>query len=246
MAINQNFGTNFGPGSRVPLAPTPPTFVPAQVDTNRINFLTQQAAAPGLRGLQTGLSESLNQRFNNPNVQALVARNALKGFGTGVSNVIGQASRTGLNQFGQEFASQNQSDLLNFNAKVNQQNKDYQNKLGQFLLAQSLRNSRTNSGNDLQAGYNAAQQRLNAFGQNQHTGTFDANNGSTKSFNVSSYPQLNQSQADPNAGLTIGRSQFFDNSAGYFRDTNTGQLIDPKTNQPFMVDPNTGQQILNQ
>ncbi len=121
--------------------PKAPAYVPSEVDTSRIAFLTQQAAAPGLRGLRRELQGVLSKRYDNPNVQSMVAERALSGYGDGVADVMGSAGRQGLSLYAPEYQSQTQADRYDYTAEVNRLNADYQAALQDYYNEQARKTS---------------------------------------------------------------------------------------------------------
>lgn len=96
----------------VPTSPTfqAPTYTPPTAyegptyDLNRVESLTQRAAAPGLRKLRNAVSSAANQYYANPNVKAMTLRQALEGYGTGLESVMSSAHSTAASEYGTEYA----------------------------------------------------------------------------------------------------------------------------------------------
>lgn len=93
-----------------------PTFTAPARDQNRLSGLTQQYAAGGLRKLENKANQAIASAASQPgSVRKLTLREALSGYGEGVSSVMGSARKTAANEYNQEY-----SDLYN-TAKTNWQ-----------------------------------------------------------------------------------------------------------------------------
>ena len=92
---------------KIPAAPIVSPYVASTPDLKRIRFLTQEAAAPGIRKLRTGLAGALQtaRRAENPNVQGLLGAKAISGLGEGFSSVMGGARREGMGLYAPEYAA---------------------------------------------------------------------------------------------------------------------------------------------
>ncbi len=106
--------------TRTPIAPTGDLPTLAQtpaIDEARIRRLTQTRSAAGSRRLRTALRESIaaSSRRENPNVAALINRQALEGFGQGIADVFtkAQAQATGEERFERGLKIQRDQAIFN-------------------------------------------------------------------------------------------------------------------------------------
>lgn len=118
----------------IPAAPTPAPYFAPSPDLGRIQFLTQQAGAPGVRKLRMGLLRALQEgrRAENPNVQAMLAREAIAGYGEGLESVMGGARREGMGLYAPEFAAMGEEGRMNWLAQKEKEYADYLATLAQY------------------------------------------------------------------------------------------------------------------
>jgi len=95
-----------------------PTLTLPKRDARRVASLTQAAAGPGIRKLRSALNRALVKSYENPNVARLVARSALEGYGTGLSDVLGGAARTAEAQNANEMNITTQEAMANYQAAM--------------------------------------------------------------------------------------------------------------------------------
>jgi hypothetical protein len=62
----------------------------------------------------------------------MTLREALAGYGEGVSSVMGAASKTAQSQYGQEYASDYNESLMNYQTSVAQAQAEYQTELNRI------------------------------------------------------------------------------------------------------------------
>ena len=119
---------------KIPAAPSPSSYFAPLPDTGRIQFLTQQAAAPGARKLRMGLLGALQmaKRAENPNVQALLGRQAVAGYGEGLESVMGGARREGMGMYAPEYAAMTEQEKANWLAANEKERSDYLAALEQY------------------------------------------------------------------------------------------------------------------
>jgi hypothetical protein len=88
----------------------PPTFKPLPTyqapswNESAIDTLQQKRAAPGLRALRGQMNRASNVSSDNPNVKRMTLRDALSGYGQGLSSVMGQAGATAAGEYGNQYA----------------------------------------------------------------------------------------------------------------------------------------------
>jgi len=78
-----------------------PVYNDAEVDT-----LTQKRAAPGLRALRQTISRIGASGGGNSDMKRMTLRDALQGYGTGISKVIGESSEAAANEYGKKYGYQ--------------------------------------------------------------------------------------------------------------------------------------------
>ena len=79
-----------------------PEYNAPEFDQDRVDFYTQQAAAPGRSDLRAGLRAGLQRSgaaYDNPNVVDKLQRGLYDSYGQGLSRVMGAAGATGLNRY---------------------------------------------------------------------------------------------------------------------------------------------------
>jgi hypothetical protein len=75
-------------------------------DQGAVDNLTQQRAAPGLRSLRQQVNRAAGANYENPNVKRMTLRDALAGYGSGLSSVMGSASSAAANEYGNRFSAE--------------------------------------------------------------------------------------------------------------------------------------------
>jgi len=110
------------PTLQAPTLGTVDPYAAPEYDLNRVSSLTQQFAAPGVRTLRQGLREATSRRFDNPNVGALTMRQALQGYGTGLSAIMGGAAKTAGEEYGREYGVETDEAKINYTQAVNDRN----------------------------------------------------------------------------------------------------------------------------
>ncbi len=81
-----------------------PTYAAPTWDEGAIESLTQKKAAPGLRSLRQQVQRVTGRRYDNPQVGRMTLREALQGYGSGISSVMGSAGETALGEYGKRYA----------------------------------------------------------------------------------------------------------------------------------------------
>lgn len=125
---------------QIPAAPTPSPYFASSPDLGRIQFLTQQAAAPAARKLRMGLLGALQagRRAENPNVQALLGRQAVAGYGEGLESVMGGARREGMGLYAPEYAASTEEGKANWLAAREKERSDYLAALEQYKAKEPM------------------------------------------------------------------------------------------------------------
>ena len=72
-------------------------------DPSKITSLTQKRAMPGIRSLREQVQRVTGKRYDNPYVAKMSLREALQGYGSGLSKVIQGAGEAAVDEYGQEY-----------------------------------------------------------------------------------------------------------------------------------------------
>jgi len=118
------------PGER----PTLPAFAPIKYPSytvperrpERVEELTQQLAAPGVRGLRTQVQRAIGRRYVNPQVARMTLREALAGYGAGLESVMGGARTTALGQYETEYAPQAEKARLEYQTGISRAQSEWE------------------------------------------------------------------------------------------------------------------------
>lgn len=123
--------TTWEPAGPMPTLAEGTPYQAPEYDEQRVRQLSQRIAAPALmrlrRDMMTTIAQSGNY-FGNPLARAEATRRALRAYGLGVAETLGQAEQAGRAQYSTEYNAATQEAQLNFN----QQNAD---RLTQFNAA---------------------------------------------------------------------------------------------------------------
>ncbi|MBV6340444.1 hypothetical protein [Candidatus Magnetobacterium casense] len=121
-------GGMFGSKRKELLAPEVSPYFAPQQDWDRIRFLQQQQAAPAVRKLRKGLLSTLQtaRRAENPNVQGLIGREALSGYGEGLESAMAGAGGEAQRMYAPEYSADVQAGLLNWQADERRKLLDYE------------------------------------------------------------------------------------------------------------------------
>lgn len=125
--------TSFTPTGTMPARPTIPKFETPTLDRRRVRAETQREAAPQVRRLRDVTARALGAQFENPNVRRMTVREALQGFGSGLSSILTGARRTALQTELPEFQAQVGAAQRTFEANVQGLMNEYQALWNNFL-----------------------------------------------------------------------------------------------------------------
>lgn len=106
--------------------PEYPSYTVPERKPERVEELTQQLAAPGVKGLRSQVQRAIGKRYVNPQVARMTLREALAGYGQGLESVMGGARRGALTQYEQEYAPQVEKSRLEYQAGVSRAQQEYQ------------------------------------------------------------------------------------------------------------------------
>jgi len=118
-------------------------FVAPPRDEGRINELTQQKSAAGLRAMRSMIQRAMGQGYRNPNVKRMTLREALAGYGQGIESVMTGAQSAAGSEYGKEYETeygtagknwqaQNEANAQNWKTKYEIAFQDWQNRLNKY------------------------------------------------------------------------------------------------------------------
>jgi hypothetical protein len=97
-------------------------------DENKIRSLTQEQAAPSIRGLRSSMQRIAGSSSDNPNAKRMTLREALAGYGQGLQSAISGASASARNAYNQEYGIKANEGLINYNESVSSSRMNFENK----------------------------------------------------------------------------------------------------------------------
>ena len=80
-----------------------PTYDAPSWDEAEVGALTQKRAAPGLRAMRQQINRFSGGSFDNPNVKRMTLRDALAGYGAGLSSIMGAAGASAAGEYGNKY-----------------------------------------------------------------------------------------------------------------------------------------------
>ncbi len=95
-----------------------PTYERPEWDEGEITRLAQVRGAAGVRNLREAVQSVSRQRAENPNVQRMTLRDALKGYGEGLEAVMSGATQEARGEYGQRYAYEAQERQINYTTAV--------------------------------------------------------------------------------------------------------------------------------
>ena len=100
---------------------TPPTY-----DEQKIKAMTQEQAAPAVRGLRNAVQRISSRYYDNPNVAKMTLRESLEGYGQGLQSAMSQAANTARRLYNTQYgyqadAAKTNALMANDAAKMNYQ-----------------------------------------------------------------------------------------------------------------------------
>lgn len=121
---------------------TQPDYKAPEFDQSRVDFYTQQAAAPGTSALRQGLRAGMQRAgtmSDNPNVVGAIENQALSGYGQGLSSVYGQAQGAGLQRYtASEYQPAVDAAKTEYMGDVTEAQTQYNQGLSNYQTAQNL------------------------------------------------------------------------------------------------------------
>ena len=127
-------------------------------DESRVSYLTQKAAAPGLRALRNQMGQAMGQEFENSFQKRMTLRDALSGYGQGLESVLGGAAKTGEAQYQTEYQP-----MLTRNRDVWSIGQQRAESRDRIAAQERMQGSQIASQQKMQSEQIAAQQQMNEF-----------------------------------------------------------------------------------
>ena len=101
-------------------------YTPPVYDEQKIKAMTQEQAAPAIRGLRNAVQRVSSRYYDNPNVAKMTLREALEGYGQGLQSAMSQAANTARSLYNTQYgyqadAAKTNALMANDAAKMNYQ-----------------------------------------------------------------------------------------------------------------------------
>lgn len=110
------------------------TFTAPTRDPNRISNLRARASGAGLRDLRRQTQQTIQGTSGmDATMRRMTLKDALMGYGSGVSKIMGQADRIAQNQYEQEYGDKYKEAMLNYQAGISKANAEYQARLQRLI-----------------------------------------------------------------------------------------------------------------
>ena len=111
------------------------TFTAPTRDPNRISNLRARASGAGLRDLRRQTQRTIQGTSGmDATMRRMTLKDALMGYGSGVSKIMGQADRIAQNQYEQEYGDKYKEAMLNYQAGISKANAEYQARLQRLIF----------------------------------------------------------------------------------------------------------------
>lgn len=110
-------------------------FTAPERDENRVSNLRMKASGAGLRELRRQTQMTVQSASGlDPTMRRMTLKDALMGYGSGVSKVMGQADQTAQRQYEKEYDDKFKESTLNYQAGMNKANMEYKSKIEKLLF----------------------------------------------------------------------------------------------------------------
>lgn len=96
-----------------------PSYKAPKYDEAEVDKLTQKRASGGIRALRQSLARAGASGYNNADVKRMTLRDALQGYGTGLSSVIGEASEAATSEYGKKYGYALTNAQAEYTARLN-------------------------------------------------------------------------------------------------------------------------------
>jgi len=111
------------------------TFTAPTRDPNRISNLRARASGAGLRDLRRQTQQTIQGTSGmDATMRRMTLKDALMGYGSGVSKIMGQADRIAQNQYEQEYGDKYKESILNYQTGISKANTEYQARLQRLIF----------------------------------------------------------------------------------------------------------------
>lgn len=110
------------------------TFTAPARDENRLSALRMKASGAGLRELRRQTQSIVAGASGlDPTMRRMTLKDALMGYGSGVSKVMGQADQSAQRQYESEYADKYKESMINYSAGISKANMQYQAELQKLI-----------------------------------------------------------------------------------------------------------------
>ena len=110
------------------------TFTAPTRDPNRISNLRARASGAGLRDLRRQTQRTIQGTSGmDATMRRMTLKDALMGYGSGVSKIMSSADRIAQSQYEQEYGDKFKESLLNYQAGISKKNAEYQARLKRLI-----------------------------------------------------------------------------------------------------------------
>jgi hypothetical protein len=106
------------PGYNAPIYRPLPTYTAQEWNESEIDALTQKRASSGLRAMRQQINRVSGMSADNPNMKRMTLRDALAGYGSGISNVMGAAGAEAQNEYGNKYARTSANDVAEYQSEA--------------------------------------------------------------------------------------------------------------------------------
>ena len=111
-----------------------PTFTAPERDESRVSELRAKASGAGLRELRRQVQLGIQSSWGmDAAARRMTLREALQGYGSGLSKIMGQADITAQRQYEQEYQTDYKESLTNYQAGISKANMEYEANLRRLL-----------------------------------------------------------------------------------------------------------------
>lgn len=111
------------------------TFTAPTRDPNRISNLRARASGAGLRDLRRQTQQTIQGTSGmDATMRRMTLKDALMGYGSGMSKIMGQADRIAQNQYEQEYGDKYKESILNYQTGISKANTEYQTRLQRLIF----------------------------------------------------------------------------------------------------------------
>lgn len=112
-----------------------PTFTAPERDDNRLSSLRTRASGSALRGLRTQTQSAIQSSYGlTGQARRMTLKEALQGYGSGVSSIMSQADRIARSQYEDEYDNLYKTSLINYQGDVTEAQTNFEAKQREFEL----------------------------------------------------------------------------------------------------------------